>query len=44
MRERGLKSVDNALAIVRELRPMLDVIVTHNRSSPTRHDLRASRS
>ncbi|HZU96485.1 MAG TPA: four helix bundle protein [Planctomycetota bacterium] len=30
MRETGFKALDNAVAIVRELRPVLDVIVTHN--------------
>ena len=30
MRETGFKALDNAVAIVRELRPVLDVITTHN--------------
>ena len=30
MRETGFVALDNAVAIVRELRPVLDVIVTHN--------------
>jgi four helix bundle protein len=32
MRETGFDALDNAVAIVAELRPVLDVIVTHNRS------------